>query len=97
MLDVRTNLPHSRMTLDCPISEAIKFPSAETATRKLRAFEAPLLPNTLSKNKLAVVSFEARICAFVDAAKYAMFTKMYSIVVPSSARGALNLSVFVGF
>lgn len=94
---IRTNLPHSRMTLDCPIRTAIRFPNADTAMRKLRALEAPLLPKTFSKNKLAVVNFEAKICAFVDAAKYAMFTKMYRIVVPSKAKGALNLSVFVGF
>lgn len=65
--------------------------------RKLRAFEAPLFPKTFSKNKLAVVNFEDKICAFVDAAKYAMLTKMYRMVVPSKARGALSLSVFVGF
>lgn len=85
------------MTLDDPIRLAIMFPKAETAMRKLTAFEAPLPPNTFSKNKVAVVNLEFLICAFVDAAKNAMFTKIYKTATATKARGALNFRVFVGF
>lgn len=64
-----TNLPHSRITLACPISTEIMFPKALRDIKKFKPLDAPLEPNTFSKNKLAAVCLAAMRSAFGTAAK----------------------------
>ena len=57
-------LPHSRMTLDWPMSTAMRLPNALRAIRKLRPLTAPLEPKTFWKNKLAAICVDCSSCVF---------------------------------
>jgi hypothetical protein len=59
-----------RLTMrECPIRTARRFPKALRAIKKLRPFDAPLLPNTAAKNKLAAFCLAAMRSALGTAAK----------------------------
>ena len=64
--------------------------------RKFNAREAPPVPNTFSKNKLATPISESRISCFDATVKYAMLARMYRVAVRVSERGALHLRVLTG-
>jgi len=59
-----TDLPHSRMTREEPITTASKFPKLLIATRELRAVTERFEPNTAVKNRLAVSSLDVRMDSF---------------------------------
>lgn len=65
--------------------------------RKFNAREAPLVPKTFSKNRLATPISESRISCFDAEVKYATLARMYRVAVRVKEMGALHRRVLTGF